>query len=130
MISKSLLFVFLLSAPLLVTAQMCEHMDITPHPQWCSAFFVCRFGFWAVFVCPGGLMYNPVIFRCDFPENVDCVNDPELTTPEWTSPTFSTPSVPTRTIPTRTIPTRTTPTSYTDLDYSNHTNPYNQVLKN
>ncbi|KAG4079580.1 hypothetical protein HA402_006752 [Bradysia odoriphaga] len=110
MISRSLLFVFLLSAPLLVKSQMCEHMDIIPHPQWCSAFFVCRFGFWAVFLCPRGLMYNPVIFRCDFPENVDCVNDPELTTPEWSSPTFSTPSVPTRTIPTQTIPTRTIPT--------------------
>lgn len=112
--STSLLFAFLLGAPLLVSSQVCEHLEIIPHPQWCSAFFLCRFGFWTVLVCPGGLMYNPETRKCDLPENVDCINDPELTTPEWTSPewttrtvTWSTPSVPTFSTPS--VPTFSTP---------------------
>ncbi len=115
----SLLLVFLLGMPFIVSGQQCEHLDIIPHPQWCSAFFLCRFGFWTVLVCPGGLVYDPENRRCDFPENVDCENDPDLTTPEWsspvwttrnftwTTPTFSTPSVPTFSTPS--VPTFSTP---------------------
>lgn len=99
----------ILSVPYFVSSQ-CRNLETRPHPYWCSAFYVCRVGFWVLIACPRGLVYNPNIRRCDFPNNVDCVDDPAFTTPPWETPTA--PPVPTRTIPTRTTSasTRTVPT--------------------
>ncbi len=108
--SKVYVFLALLSCvPYLVSSQ-CRNLETRPHPRWCSGFYVCRVGFWVLLTCPRQLVYNPDIMRCDFAENVDCVDDPAFTTPEWETPTA--PPVPTRTTtaPTRTVPTRTVPT--------------------
>lgn len=95
------LLLLFLCVPHNVTSQ-CRNLKTKPNPVLFSGFYV-------------GL-YNPNIRRCDFPQNVDCVDDPVFTTLEWDTPTA--PPVPTRTIPsrtstnfpTRTIPTRTLPT--------------------
>lgn len=108
--SKICVFLALLfCVPYLVSSQ-CRNLETRPHPYWCSGFYVCRVGFWILLSCPRGLLYNDNIRRCDFPDNVNCVDDPAFTTPTWETPTA--PPVPTRTIPTRTtsLPTRTLPT--------------------
>lgn len=99
-------------------SSQCRNLDTRPHPYWCSGFYVCRVGFWIFLSCPKDLVYNPNIRRCDFPDNVDCIDDSSFTTSTWDTPTA--PPVPTRTIPTRTtstttrtLPTRTIPTRTT-----------------
>ncbi|KAK2576108.1 hypothetical protein KPH14_007442 [Odynerus spinipes] len=45
-----------------------------PHETNCSLFYKCDEGKKVVQSCPAGLVFNPVLQVCDFPENVACSN--------------------------------------------------------
>ncbi|XP_018022213.1 cell wall protein DAN4 [Hyalella azteca] len=54
----------------------CSSNGIIPNPRDCSTFFVCSNGLPVLMNCSDNLLYNPDTEKCDFPENVDCTDDP------------------------------------------------------
>lgn len=45
---------------------------ITPHPNDCSAYYICRNGHRKLLYCPQGFQFNSKINACDYPINVRC----------------------------------------------------------
>jgi hypothetical protein len=60
------------------------------NPRSCAAFFQCWEGVAIDNDCADGFFFNPIAVLCDWPENVDCVDEPS--TPPQTPPTLPTPS--------------------------------------
>jgi len=50
-----------------------QHGDgMFPSPNDCHEFYVCDHGYVNLFKCPANLYYDPKIFECNYPENVEC----------------------------------------------------------
>ncbi|KAL1502427.1 hypothetical protein ABEB36_007568 [Hypothenemus hampei] len=53
---------------------------ITKHPTNCKKFLNCANGITYIQDCAPGTLFNPILNICDFPYNVDCKDDEEVTT--------------------------------------------------
>lgn len=106
----------------------CVNGELYPHETNCQLFYQCSNAQLYILVCPCGLLFNPVVSVCDFPENVDCEHiNPPGTEPPEISTTTNTPRPPTTTtVRTTTIRTttpattrRTTTKKHSDEKHSN-----------
>eukprot|EP00088_Acartia_fossae_P062910 TRINITY_DN76313_c0_g1_i1.p1 TRINITY_DN76313_c0_g1~~TRINITY_DN76313_c0_g1_i1.p1 ORF type:complete len:132 (+),score=55.49 TRINITY_DN76313_c0_g1_i1:34-429(+) len=48
---------------------------LIPHPTDCSKFYYCSWWVPYLYTCPDGLLFNPDLDVCDWPENVTCTAD-------------------------------------------------------
>ncbi len=55
---------------------------LLPNPGNCSTFFMCSNGVPILMQCPAGLYFDSRRDVCDWPQNTDCIPDPNLS--EWT----------------------------------------------
>lgn len=50
----------------------CKHGQLLPDPDNCSKYIHCNEGNPIVRPCPAGLLFNPTLTVCDWPQNVQC----------------------------------------------------------
>ncbi|KAK9686833.1 Chitin binding Peritrophin-A domain [Popillia japonica] len=49
-----------------------EYVTLLPHGSDCTKFYICNEGTPVVAECPAGLLFNPNLFVCDYPESAGC----------------------------------------------------------
>lgn len=60
----------------------CEGYQLLSYPGLCANYLECNQETMSVRDCPPGLYFDPAINNCNWPNNVDCKNDPDLETNE------------------------------------------------
>ncbi|KAH9514181.1 hypothetical protein Btru_030483 [Bulinus truncatus] len=53
-------------------------VEFAPHPLYCNKFFQCANKKPFMIICPKGLLYNSKYHICDWPSNVDCTFDSDI----------------------------------------------------
>lgn len=64
------------------TGEGCNVGEYSSYPGKCSSYLECVHEVYMERPCSEGLSYNPATGGCDWPQNVDCKNDPSLDTNE------------------------------------------------
>lgn len=52
--------------------QYCDANAVTPDPGNCKQFFRCDNGYWKLFTCANGTLFDSVTLQCNHPEYVTC----------------------------------------------------------